>query len=289
MAAPKNRNSGFSRRAQAGVFFGYVVAVSGAAVAAVVLAIQTLDPSAFGALRGGVAELTTPLSSGLAWVGNVVGSVPRGISEHVAVVGQNTALRNKLRQVNEVFARAQSLERENKRLRALLGVRDVSPGTVVTARLVSSSASSTRRFATLNAGFRQGVAVGQPVRGPEGLIGRVLEVGPDSARILLLSDPESIVPVRRSTDGLPAIATGRGDGLIDIKPIALSNTALHMGDLLTSSGVGGLFPPDIPVARIIGKTRDGLVARGVARADTFDIAVVQRPFLQPASPPAATP
>ncbi|MFM9828473.1 MAG: rod shape-determining protein MreC [Sphingomonas sp.] len=289
MAAPRNRNAGFSRRAQAGVFFGYVIAVAGVGVAAVVLAIQTLDPNAFGALRGGVAELTTPLSSGMAWVTRSIGSIPGGIGEHFAVVGQNQALRKKLRGVNEVFARAQSLERENKRLRALLGVRDISPATIVTARLVSSSASSTRRFATLNAGFRQGVAVGQPVRGPEGLIGRVLEAGPDSARILLLSDPESIVPVRRSSDGLPAIATGRGDGLIDIKPIALSNTALHRGDLLTSSGVGGLFPPDIPVARIIGKTRDGLVARGIARADTLDIATVMRPFLQPASQPPTAP
>lgn len=285
MAAPINRRPGFSRRAQAGVFFGYVVAVAGAVVAALVLAIQLLDPGAFGALRAGVAELTTPLSSGMAWVGRSVAGVSQGIGEHIAVASQNRVLREKARRVDEVLVRSQSLERENRRLRALLGVRDIAGGAVAAARLVSSSASSTRRFATLNAGFRQRVAVGQPVRGPDGLIGRVLEVGPDSARLLLLSDPESIVPVRRSSDGLPAIATGRGDGLIDIKPITLSSTAFRKGDVLATSGVGGLFPPDIPVARIIGKTRDGLIARGIARADTFDIAIVLRPFLQPASQP----
>ncbi|MGC8170129.1 rod shape-determining protein MreC, partial [Salmonella enterica] len=69
-----------------------------------------------------------------------------------------------------------------------------------------------------------GVATGQPVRGPEGLIGRVLETGPNSARVLLLIDPESVVPVRRTRDGMPALAAGRGDGLIDVKSVALATT-----------------------------------------------------------------
>ena len=78
-----------------------------------------------------------------------------------------------------LLLRARSLSYDNRRLKALLQVRDRISDPVVTARLVSSSASSTRRFAILNAGSWQGVRDGQPVRGPEGLIGRILETGPE--------------------------------------------------------------------------------------------------------------
>ncbi|MGC7965270.1 rod shape-determining protein MreC, partial [Salmonella enterica] len=82
-----------------------------------------------------------------------------------------------------LFMRARSLSYDNRRLLALLKMRERIAEPVVAARLVSSTGSSTRRFTVLNAGSWQGVATGQPVRGPEGLIGRVLETGPNSARV----------------------------------------------------------------------------------------------------------
>lgn len=279
MAAPRNRSPGFSRRAQAGVFVGYVATVGGLMVAAVLLATWSFDPRAFSALRGGVAELTTPVSSFFAGISRGILSVPSSINAHFAVMARNAALEQRLHDLRGDIIRIQSTDRENRRLRALLGVRDRSSGVVVAARIVSSSASSTRRFAVLNAGTRQGVAIGQPVRGPEGLIGRVFEAGPNTARVLLLADPESIVPVRRPRDGMPAIAAGRGDGLIEIRAITLGSSDFQPGDLLVTSGVGGIFPPDIPVARVVGRTADGVVARTVAVPDTIDIAIVQRTFM----------
>ncbi len=156
------------------------------------------------------------------------------------------------------------------------------------ARLVSSSASSTRRFAVLNAGSWQGVKTGQPVRGPEGLIGRVLETGPNTARVLLLSDPESIVPVRRTRDGLPALAAGRGDGLLDIRSASLANVGFEPGDIFVTSGTGGIYSPNIPVARVLKRARDTALARTFAQPDTLDFALVMQAFL-PVTPPAATP
>ena len=152
---------------------------------------------------------------------------------------------------------------------------------MATARLVSSTASSTRRFATLNAGFRQGVHAGQPVRGPEGLIGRVVESGPDTARVLLLADAESIIPVRRTRDGLPAIAVGRGDGLLEIRAANLADGAFQVGDVLITSGTGGIYGPGIPVARIVSRSRDAILARPFAIPDSLDYALVQKAFLPP--------
>lgn len=288
MAPPHNRRPGFSRRAQYGFFLAYVVALAGAIVSAVLLALSSLDPPAFASLRASLAEVTTPVSSGISGVGNWLGSIPGGIGDYIAVRGQNAALRKQLAEQHALFMRARSLSYDNRRLLALLQVRERIAEPVVAARLVSSTGSSTRRFAVLNAGSWQGVATGQPVRGPEGLIGRVLETGPNSARVLLLIDPESVVPVRRTRDGMPALAAGRGDGLIDVKSVALSTTDFGPGDVFVTSGTGGIYPPNIPVARVLRRGRDASIARSFAQADTLDYALVQRAFM-PEPPPIPVP
>lgn len=288
MAPPHNRRPGFSRRAQYGFFLTYVIALAGAIVSAVLLALSSLDPPAFASLRASLAEVTTPVSSGISGVGNWLGAIPGGIGDYLAVRGQNAALRKQLADQHALFMRARSLSYDNRRLLALLKVRERIAEPVVAARLVSSSAASTRRFAVLNAGSWQGVATGQPVRGPEGLIGRILETGPNSARVLLLIDPESVVPVRRTRDGVPALAAGRGDGLIDVKSVALATTDFGPGDVFVTSGTGGIYPPNIPVARVIRRGRDAAVARSFTQADTLDYALVQRAFM-PEPPPIPVP
>jgi len=287
MAPSRNRRPGFSRRAQYSLFLGYVIAVAGSLVGAVLLALATLDPPAFAALRATVAEITTPISSGIAALGRGIASIPSSASDYVGVRKENAQLRKELEDNHALLMRARTLSYDNRRLKALLKLREATPGPVVAARLVSSSASSTRRFAVLNAGSWQGVMQGQPVRGPEGLIGRILETGPNTARILLLSDPESIVPVRRTRDGLPALAAGRGDGLLDIRSASLANVGFEPGDIFVTSGTGGIYSPNIPVARVLKRARDTALARTFAEPDTLDFALVQQAFLPVASAAAA--
>jgi rod shape-determining protein MreC len=285
MAPPRNRRPGFSRRAQYGLFLSYVIAALGAVLAIVLLVVSALRPQTFAALRSGVSELTTPASSGLAAVRRAVLDVPEGVGGYFGVVGENARLKARVEAERRIVLRARTLARENARLRRLLALRDVDPAPVVTARLVSSTASSTRRFATLNAGGLQGVQTGQPVRGPEGLIGRVLEVGLNTARVLLIIDPNSIVPVRRTRDGMAAIVTGRGDGKLDIRSAGAANAPFLAGDSFVTSGAGGLYPPDIPVGRVNARSRDIAVGDAYADPDVLDFAVVQRAFLPPPPPP----
>ncbi|WP_010216921.1 rod shape-determining protein MreC [Sphingomonas sp. PAMC 26621] len=284
MAPPRNRRPGFSRRAQYGLFLGYVIAVAGSLVAAVLLALSAIDPPAFAVLRATVAEVTTPMSSGLSAVGQWFGSIPGGIGSYVGVHDENKRLHKQLADQHALYMRARSLVYDNRRLTALLRLRERITEPVVTARLVSSSATSTRRFAVLNAGSWQGVASGQPVTGPDGLVGRVLETGPNSARVLLLTDGESVVPVRRTRDGLPALAAGRGDGLVDIRSVAMSNAGFTPGDVFVTSGIGGIYPPDVPVARVLRHGRDSAPARSYSQPDTLDYAMVQRAFMPPLPP-----
>ena len=287
MAPPKNRRPGFSRRAQYGLFFGYVVAALGAIVGVALLALSTINPPAFAALRSSVAELTVPVSAGLSNVANGIGSIPGAIGDYFGVKSENAKLRKQLAAQHELLMRARLLSYDNHRLKHLLELRDRSTATVTAARLISSSASSTRRFALLNAGFRQGVRPGMPVSGPHGVIGRILETGPDTARVLLVTDPESAVPVRRTRDGVPAIANGRGDAMLEIHPVSLVDKPFKVGDVLLSSGTGGLYPPDVPVARVIALDRDGALAVPFEQPDTLDYAIVQRAFFHTPPPPAA--
>lgn len=278
--ATRPRRPGFSRRQQTGLFVSYVLVVSGAMVAALILAISIFDPQTFASVRMAAAEVTTPISSAGAWVTRSFSQIGSGIGDYFLVKQRNAALRQQIDDEKRLVMRARSLSYENRRLKALLQVRERISEPVIAARIVSSTASSTRRFAMINAGYRQGVLGGQPVRGPDGLIGRVVEAGPDAARVLLITDPESIVPVRRARDGLPALAAGRGDGLLEIRSIANSNVAFGRGDVFITSGTGGIYPPNIPVALVSKAGRDSVIARSFALPDTLDYAIVQRSFMR---------
>ncbi|MHA6719255.1 rod shape-determining protein MreC [Sphingomonas sp. RS6] len=289
MAPPRNRRPGFSRRAQYGLFLSYVAAGSGLLLAVVLLLLSRFDPPLFAAMTRATAEVTTPVSSALDWARRGVGSIPEGIGSYFGVRSENARLKQQLAAQRAAIERALTLDRENQRLRAMLKLRDITPETIVIARLVNSSASSTRRYATLNAGSWQGVQQGQPVREAAGLIGQVIEVGPNTARVLLITDPESTVPVRRVRDGMPAIAAGRGDGTLDVRSASVANMVFAPGDRLVTSGAGGIFPPNIPVATVTRIGRDVAFAQPNAHPDTPDFAMVQKIFLPEPPTPAPFP
>lgn len=289
MAPARDRRTGFSRRRQYSTFLGYVLAVAGAVVGAVLLVVSTFHPSAFGTARMGVASITTPVASGLDVVADAIMSVPAAIGTWFRVHGENADLRAEVQRTRAILTTARTIAYDNRRLRALLAVRERTPEPVVTARLVGSTASSGRRFALLNAGRIQDVLPGMPVRGPNGLVGRVLESGPIAARVLLLTDPESLVPVRRTRDGMPAIAAGRGDGRVDIRSVNATNVRFVQGDMFVTSGTGGLYAPGVPVAQVERTGSDSVIAIPFATPDALDFALVERPFmpLPPPSPPRA--
>ncbi|MFV0624559.1 rod shape-determining protein MreC [Sphingomonas sp. ac-8] len=289
MAPQRDRRPGFSRRAQYGLFLGYVAAAAGALIGAALLLLSTFDPPAFAALRGVVREGTAPVSLGLRNLRDGVAGIPGSIGDHFRVMGENRELRAQVQRDAALVQRARLLVRENERLRILLRVQELPTRTVATARLVSSSASSTRRYAVLAVGHAQGVRSGQPVLGPEGLLGRVVETSPHTARVVLLTDPDSVIPVRRTRDGLPAIANGRGDGMVDVRSANIANAPFLAGDVFVTSGIGGIYPPGIPVARVLQNARDTAASRVFAQPDRADFAMVLETFLPPAPPPQPVP
>lgn len=286
MAPPSSRRSGHSRRAQYGQFTGYVLAAIGAALGAVLLGISLWRPSSFNGLRGAAADTVVPAGTANAVVRTEGQGLFESISGYLRAGSQNADLKKEVEIARIRLKEAEAVRSENARLKALLGFRESEVQPVAVARLVGSTASSTRRFAYLGAGRDQGVGIGMPVRSPRGVVGRVLEVGRDSSRVLLLADSESVIPVRRSKDEVVAFAEGRGDGRLRIRLINLGINPLKKGDVFVTSGAGGYYRPGIAVAIVQEVTNDGAVAAVIADPAAADFVSVE-PIWQPRAVQAA--
>lgn len=281
MAPSANRRTGYSRRAQYGTFFGYVAGIAGALVGVALLLVSIIDPGAFAWLRGGAADVAAPVGRASAAGRSGAQGLITAVQGYFAAGSQNRHLRSELSEARVRLAEAAAVAEENRRLKALLDLARDDPPAVTAARLIASSASSTRRFATISAGSGKGVTVGMPVRSPLGVLGRVLEVSGSTSRVLLLTDSESVVPARRSTDGVAAFAQGRGDGSLQLRLISLGVNPLKPGDVFVTSGSGGLYRPGMAFAQVISLTRDGAIARLLSDPAATEYVAVEPIWLPP--------
>ncbi|MCC6478033.1 rod shape-determining protein MreC [Sphingorhabdus sp.] len=283
MAPPRHRRPGFSRRAQYSLFVTYVLAIAGAVVAGVLLLISIADPTGFAALRAGAAELTAPVARGFHAIRRSIAGVGENTSAYLDAASQNAALKRQVAANRTKLIEADALRAENAQLKMLLNLqKEAGDQLVAIGNLVSSTASSSRRIAILSVGSSDGVAIGYPVRAAHGLVGRVIETSPNTAKVLLLSDAENVIPVIRVPDGLPALANGLGDGTIMIRPVDLGVNNFKRGQIVVTSGSGGLYPPNIPFASIVRKTSDGALARPIASPASSEHVMVLKPYQEAA-------
>jgi rod shape-determining protein MreC len=274
VAKPSTRRPGFSRRAQYGLFLSYVLAVAGVLFAGLLLVIAIVDPTGFNALKGVALDVTSPVTSGGRGVVRFFEGLGSSVGNYVQAGSQNAELKRRLQESRRKLVEARATELENKRLKALLKLTAESGDAVAVTRIVGSSFASVRRLATLSAGASSGVRPGQPVRSADGLVGSVIEAGRWASRVLLVGDSASNIPVRLVRDGTPAIASGHGDGTIDLKTLEVGRNPFRRGDMLVTSGVGGIYPPNIPVAVVVRIEGDRTVAKPLADPSAVDYAVV---------------
>lgn len=275
MALPVGRRSGSNRKAQLGLFAGYLAAILGALFGAALLIISLVRPDAFAGLRAMAGDVMAP--AGEAGAAGRTGSWNffEAISGYYRAGSRNAVLEREVKVARVERARMQALEQENRRLRAVLRLRDSEERPVAVGRLIGSTSSSTRRIAYLSVGARDGVRPSMPVSSPLGLVGRVLEVGATSSRVLLLTDPESMVPVRRATDDVVAFAEGRTDGSLRLRLVNLGINPLKKGDVFVTSGAGGIFRPGTAVAVVSELTRDGAIGSLLSNPAATDLVTVE--------------
>jgi rod shape-determining protein MreC len=162
--------------------------------------------------------------------------------------------RDRLRKENlELHARLQkfkALEAENVRLRGLLDSSFSIGDRVLIAELIAVDLDLFRQQVLINKGSRSGIYIGQPVLDANAVMGQVTHVTPNTATVLLITDAQHALPIQVNRNGLRTIAFGTG--IIDRLelPQLPNNAEIEVGDLLVTSGFGGLFPAGYPVARV---------------------------------------
>jgi len=275
MAPPDAHRSGSNKRAQLGLFAGYVGAGTGALIGAILLVISLVSPQTFQGLRSMATDLAAPAGQAGA-VGRTQGrSFFEAIAGYYDAGSKNAEFEREIAIARVRLVEAEALRQENERLKGVLNLTLGETEPVTVARLIGSTSSSTRRLAYLSAGTNDGVTNGMPVTSPTGLVGRVLEAGSNSSRVLLLTDSESMVPVRRATDDVVAFAEGRADGSLRIRLINLGINPLEEGDIFVTSGAGGLFRPGVAVAMITQTTADGGIAQLLSNPAGTDVVIVE--------------
>jgi len=192
--------------------------------------------------------------------------VKESLQTRESLEAENTRLRANARDLELRAMRYEALARENGELR---GLREAVPPVAdrwLPAEIVNIQLSSLRQRLLLNRGVANGVFKGQAVLDDKGLIGQTTHVGPWSAEVILITDPEHAVPVRVERTGLRTIAVGAGDTASLALPYLPGNADIKSGDLLVSSGLGGVFPEGYPVARVTEVHRDAVQPLAQVRA-----------------------
>jgi len=284
---------GWSRRAQYGLFFSFLAVIAGIIVGLVMLGLSLVAPSTFQTVRGAALDVTGPVAGALHEVIDTAEGIITGADDYWDAATQNAELKRENKAMLQRMVEAKGIFQENRQLKATLQLREHERATIATGRIVGSSFNSPRRFAIISAGTSDGVRIGMPVRSADGLVGRIIDAGALASRVLLVSDRANIVPARLLRNGIPVIAQGRGDGTIDVRPLEVGRNPFKPGDIIITSGTGGLYPPLVPVGRVVKLDDDGAVALPLADPANTSFAVVEPPFepaaIAAANAPAAPP
>lgn len=148
-------------------------------------------------------------------------------------------------------SQVEQLTLENKRLRTLLDLREQLQVEGIAAEVLYDAADPYTRKVIISKGMASGISLGSPVIDESGVLGQVTLVHPLVSEVTLIIDRDLAIPVLNVRTGVRSLAFGdaAGGGGLELRFMG-SNTDVLQGDLLTTSGVDGVYPPGLPVARI---------------------------------------
>jgi len=166
------------------------------------------------------------------------------------VRAENGRLRDELEHLRLEALRVSETTEENRRLRRLLDLRELLPLETVATEVIGRESGGWARALTINRGRADAVARMSAAISPEGLVGRVVDVRPGTAVVQVITDPTSTVGAHVVRTRTAGIVEGETRGTLRFKYAARDGEAPAVGDLVVTSGAGGLFPRGIPVGRV---------------------------------------
>ena len=207
------------------------------------------------ALRQVVAVVVYPLQR----IASAPGSIARRIGDffvtNVSLREENARLARENFGNEALLLQLKALRAENAQLRNLLAARERLDVELLTAEVLYAARDPFSRKVVLDRGALQEVRPGQPVVDDRGLVGQVTRVYPWLAEVTLVTDKGQFVPVQNLRNGLRAVLGGTGsDGTLELRFVPL-NADFQNGDELVTSGIDGVYPAGLPVARVTNVER----------------------------------
>ncbi len=233
-------------------------------------------------VRSGISILVSPLRYLVSLPAMSGAWVSEWFDTHNGLVAENRQLKQEQRLLNARLQKMDVLLAENTRLKQLMGASRKLSDEVIISELLSVDQNPYRQLIELNKGSLDGLKDGQAVIDDYGIMGQIIHVGHNSSTVKLISDPEHVIPVQFIHSGMRSVAFGNGS-TDELELRYLPATAnINPGDELVTSGLGGRFPADYPVASIIEITLDkahgfkSATARPKARLDSSrEVLVIQ--------------
>lgn len=222
-----------------------------------VLLIGKADPKIFDRTRMVVTDTLAPILDALSRPIATGAAIVDEVQYLVNLRQENVALRSENARLIQWHTAARNLAAENNRLRSLLQFMPEKASQFVSARVIADSGGTFVRSMLVNAGRGDGVRKGLPVVVGEGLIGRIVDAGSRSSRVLLVDDLNSRIPVVVGPDRERAVLAGDNSRRPKLIYLA-ANAEIQQGARIMTSGQGGVFPPGIPVGVVASIDASGV-------------------------------
>lgn len=202
-------------------------------------------------VRGWFSLIVSPLQYAVDYPVRVIGWVQSLVGTKKALIDENIRLRYQETMLEAELQKLLMIQKENSQLKELLLTSSKADTHTMAAQILAVDTSSARQIVVLNKGKQDGVYSGQPVLDAKGVMGQVVDVGPMTSTLLLISDSKSAVPVRINRTGERAILVGSNN----MEQLSLINcpktSSIQAGDVLVTSGLGRRYPEGYPVGRVV--------------------------------------
>ncbi len=250
-----------------------------------------------------VSLALSPFQQAVSWVANEIHYVTGAVWEIATLYEQNKMLRNEVEQLRGINLQANEALAENERLRAMVNYQhSARQFDMVAARVIGRESSTWSSMVVIDRGTGSGIAEDMPVVTPQGLVGRVVEAGPNSSKVQLILDPRSSVGtiVQRAESRVTGIVKGDMDNPTMPQMVNIpKNADVVEGDVVVTSGFGGIYPKGIIVGLVSSLKNDdgGLLKIGVLESavdfqkleDVLVITASREAPPEPIKPPPQTP
>lgn len=227
-------------------FYPQLVAALLLAGAVGLLSVQLGQESDYGLAGRFVVETVSPLQQGMGLIGRSIAGVWDGYVNLVGVKRDNVRLQEQVRRLQAELVATQEDRLANERLRRLLEFKEASGLPLLSARVVSRSATPWFRTVLVDRGSSDGVGRGMAVVAPGGIVGRVISASGGHAKVLLANDRNSAIDSLVQRSRARGIFVGAGGGMCDLKYVPRGEE-VRAGDLVVSSGLGSVFPKGLPL------------------------------------------